>query len=212
VARPRLHKGYAWTANTGGRGFRRVPENAWRHEMVDSEKEYFGARYLGVRTLHGRQQNVWHVADQFFAQPVPGSRSMMETVLENPISRRTLWIAGIGATSVAAVTVLMLATAKPASAATSPSTGTAPAATSDPTVLSTLQALMALAQADLCTTGNSTVIAFQTAWNNAVTAMGTAASGSYGSIPATGQYDQATASVAYQTNTSAPSACTTFTS
>jgi hypothetical protein len=211
MARPRLHKGYAWTANTGGRGFRGVPENAWRHEMVDAGKEYFGARYLGVRDIHGRAQNVWHVGDQFFAQPVPGSRSMMESVLENPISRRTLWIAGIGATSVAAVTVLMLATAKPASAATA-SSGTAPAATSDPSVLSTLQAVMALAQTDLCTTGNAAVIAFQNAWNNAVTAMGAAASGQFGSIPATGQWDQATQSVAYQTNTSAPAVCTTFTS
>jgi hypothetical protein len=208
MSRPQIHQGYAWTANVGGRGFRRVPENAWRHEMVDGSRQYPNARYEGVRLLHGRPMNVWRVGDQFFGQPARG----MDAVLENPISRRTLWIAGIGATSVAAVTVLMLATAKPASAATSSSSGTAPAATSDPTVLSTLQAVMALAQSDLCTTGNSAVIAFQTAWNNAVSAMGAAASGSFGSIPATGQYDQATASVAYQTNTSAPSACSTFTS
>jgi hypothetical protein len=202
MAAPRFRSGYAYVTPAGDQSWRHIPNDVWGNQVVGSQGEYPRSMFMGARYIDDSWVYVWRVGDEYFAQLAYEAY----TVAENPLSRRTLWIAGLGAASIAGISLMLLA--RPAAAATSPTV--APAAPQDPQVLSTLQALMALDPTALCQGANAQVVAFQNAWNNAVNAMGAAASGQYGSVPATGQYDQATASVAYQVNTSAPSPCAQF--
>lgn len=86
---PRLRAGTALVTEVRGGGFRRAPDSSWSREEVDSEDAYPSARYSGMRSIKGREYNVWKVSDQYFAQ----------VAHENPL----LELALVGALGLAAI-------------------------------------------------------------------------------------------------------------
>lgn len=91
---PRLRSGYAYVTDAKGGGFRRIPDHAWSHEMVDNEDAYPGIRHSGTRFIDGHLMNVWKVGDEYFAQSEHYGR-------ENPLTELLL-VGGLGLAAIGA--------------------------------------------------------------------------------------------------------------
>lgn len=123
------------------------------------------------------------------------SMHAMREVAENPLSSKTLWIIGIGSAA-AALGLGVYVMSRPKVPPPQPASVTQNTAVR----AAVQQIILTVTEQELCAGGNSTVLAFQQAWN--------AAGGS--ALTADGNYGPDTAGAAYQVDPSAPTACANF--
>jgi hypothetical protein len=127
----------------------------------------------------------------------------------NPLSRRTLWILGLGG-GAAALGLGVWAATRPAAAAAPPPGGggqitpTGPAGQNTAMLLAPLQAIMALPPGQLCQV-NQTVTDFQLAWNQSGASQNMQVDGKYGPQTARGA-----AFIAQLNGLTAPTCCLNF--